>query len=238
MRGDRFLWILLIVLFAGVILLVMNHDQGEVMGLELGQFAHLIAMGSLVAVVGAVAWRMFRGRVAVALKAAVFWMAIVVGLAVVYAYRDPLRQVADRVLSEAIPGYVVSSGGVGGTVEVARSANGGFAVGATVNGASVTLMLDTGASTVVLTQEAARAAGLAVDTLRYDVPVDTANGRTRAAGVMLDRLTVGSITERNVRALVSAPGALRTSLIGMSFLSRLESFEIRGDRLILRGPAR
>ncbi|MEP9377646.1 TIGR02281 family clan AA aspartic protease [Aquabacter sp. CN5-332] len=236
MRGDRFLWVLLIFLFVGVVILVANHDQGEVMGLDLGQFGQLIVLLSLTAVIGAGAWRMFHGRMAAGLKAALFWMVIVLGLAVVYAYRDPLRQVADRVISEAIPGYAVNS--EGGTVEIARAANGSFAVGATINGAGITLMLDTGASAVVLTQDHARAAGLTVDTLRYDVPVDTANGRTRAASVVLDRVTVGSITERNVRALVSAPGALRSSLLGMSFLSRLDGFEIRGDRLILRGPAR
>lgn len=237
MRGDRFLWALLIFLFGGVVVLAWHHDEGEVMGLRLDQIARLVALLSLMAVVGAVAWRTLRGSMTQALRAAAFWMVIAATLAVVYAYRDPLRQVADRVLGEAIPGYAVSSGEPD-TVEIVRSANRSFAVRATINGAAVTLMLDTGASAVVLTQEDARAAGLNTGGLRYDVTVDTANGRTRAAGVVLDRVTVGSITERNVRALVSPEGALRTSLLGMSFLSRLDGFEISGDRLILRGAAR
>ncbi|MEX2036258.1 MAG: TIGR02281 family clan AA aspartic protease, partial [Xanthobacteraceae bacterium] len=64
---------------------------------------------------------------------------------------------------------------------------------------------------------------------------DTANGRTRAAPVTLDRLAVGDIVERAVPALIAQPGQLRTSLLGMSFLNRLESWEVRGDRLMMRG---
>ena len=75
-----------------------------------------------------------------------------------------------------------------------------------VNGAYVPMVLDTGASAVVLTQDAARAAGLPLEMLSYSVTVDTANGRTRAAAVTLDRLAVGSILERGVPALIAQPG--------------------------------
>jgi aspartyl protease family protein len=89
---------------------------------------------------------------------------------------------------------------------------------------------------VVLTQEAARkAAGLPIEVLNYTVNIDTANGRTRAAAVTLDRLAVGGLTERSVPALVAQPGQLKNNLLGMSFLNRLQSWEVRGDRLRLRG---
>ena len=71
--------------------------------------------------------------------------------------------------------------------------------------------------------------------LSYTVQVDTANGRARAASVTLDRLTVGGIVERSVPALIAQAGQLRTSLLGMSFLNRLESWEVRGDKLMMRG---
>jgi len=90
---------------------------------------------------------------------------------------------------------------------------------------------------VVLTHEAAQAAGLPVDFLKYDVAVETANGRTRGASVLLDTIVVGGIVERRVPALVMPKGVLRTSLLGMTFLSRLEAFEFRGDRLVMRGAA-
>ena len=71
------------------------------------------------------------------------------------------------------------------------------------------MVLDTGASAVVLTQEAAKAAGLPLEVLTYTVNVDTANGRTRAAAVTLDRLAVGGIVERSVPALIAQPGQLQ-----------------------------
>jgi aspartyl protease family protein len=87
----------------------------------------------------------------------------------------------------------------------------------------------------VLTQEAAKAAGLPLEVLSYSVTIDTANGRARAAPVTLDRLTVGGIEERAVPALIAQPGQLRTNLLGMSFLNRLDSWEVRGERLMMRG---
>jgi aspartyl protease family protein len=131
-----------------------------------------------------------------------------------------------------MPGHVA---GHGRNVEVVRGHSGDFAVNAHINGARIPMVLDTGASSVVLTQEAAKAAGLPVEVLNYTVNVDTANGHTRAAPVTLDRLAVGGLTERSVPALVAQPGQLKTNLLGMSFLNRLESWEVRGDKLRMRG---
>ncbi|HYY39068.1 MAG TPA: TIGR02281 family clan AA aspartic protease [Xanthobacteraceae bacterium] len=149
-----------------------------------------------------------------------------------YTYRFELREVADRVMAELVPGRVATRGR---TVEIARGSGGGFSVAAQVNGARVPMVLDTGASAVVLTQEAAKAAGLPLEVLNYSVSVETANGRARAAPVTLDRLSIGDITERSVPALVAQGGQLRTNLLGMTFLNRLESWEVRGDKLMLRG---
>ena len=135
-------------------------------------------------------------------------------------------------LAELVPGRAASRGAR--TIEIARGAR-DFSLSTQVNGASISMVLDTGASSVVLTQEAAKAAGLPLEVLSYNVTVDTANGRTRAAAVTLDRIGVGGIVERSVPALIAQPGQLRTSLLGMSFLNRLESWEVRGDKLIMRG---
>ena len=83
-----------------------------------------------------------------------------------------------------------------------------------VNGARLSMILDTGASSVVLTHEAAKAAGLPLEVLSYSVNVDTANGRTRAAPVTLQTIAVGGIVERDVSALIAQPGQLRQSLLG------------------------
>ncbi|HET7681027.1 MAG TPA: TIGR02281 family clan AA aspartic protease [Xanthobacteraceae bacterium] len=174
---------------------------------------------------------MFRNQLLKALTAALLWAAIGVTLLVGYTYRSDLRAIADRVMAEVVPGWAAQKGNV---VEIARGRGGDFSVRAQVNGARVSMMLDSGASAVVLTQEAAKAAGLPLEVLQYTTNVDTANGRTRAAPVTLDRITIGNIVERSVPALIAQPGALRTNLLGMSFLNRLESWEVRGDKLLLR----
>jgi aspartyl protease family protein len=71
--------------------------------------------------------------------------------------------------------------------------------------------------------------------LNYTVNIDTANGRARAAPVTLDRIAIGGLVERSVEALVAQPGQLKMSLLGMSFLNRLQSWQVSGDRLVLKG---
>lgn len=185
----------------------------------------------MLAVAIVVAIGMFRGRFSQAIKFILIWIAIVLALAVGYTYRFELREVADRVTAEFIPGHAATRGR---TVEVVRGQGGNFAVATQVNGARVTMIFDTGASSVVLTQEAAKAAGLPLEVLSYSVAVDTANGRTRAAPVTLQTIGVGGIVERDVAALIAQPGQLRQSLLGMSFLNRLQGWEVRGERLALR----
>jgi aspartyl protease family protein len=97
------------------------------------------------------------------------------------------------------------------------------------------MIVDTGASTIVLRPEDAKKAGIDVSRLTYRVPVLTANGRTIAARVRLDEVAIGPLDRQKVDALVAQPGALTQSLLGMSFLSRLRSYEFSGDFLTLRG---
>ena len=66
------------------------------------------------------------------------------------------------------------------------------------------------------------------------MPVQTANGTTYAAAVRLRQLVVGPIQVENVDALVAKPGTLKDSLLGMTFLNRLRSYEFSGDFLTLR----
>ncbi len=96
------------------------------------------------------------------------------------------------------------------------------------------LIADTGASAVTLTPEDARTAGIDITRLDYAVTVSTANGPARAAPFTLQEVAVGSIRRDNVSALIAEAGKLDFSLLGMSFLRRLRSFEMQGDRLILR----
>ena len=229
---SRLIWVLLIGLALALLVLVMRHDDGTIAGLESHDFAALAIKVALLVFFGGMVLAMFRYRFAEALEAALFWVVVALLLAAGYAYRGELRVVADRVLAELVPGHAAVRGM---TVQIARGRSGGFQVATQVNGARIPMVLDTGASAVVLTQDAAKAAGLPLEILSYNVNIDTANGRTRAASVTLDRVAVGAIVERAVPALIAQPGALKTSLLGMSFLNRLQSWEVRGDKLVLRG---
>ena len=120
-------------------------------------------------------------------------------------------------------------------VQIGRGHGGQFAVQAQINGVATPMVIDTGASSVVLTYETAKAAGLPLELLDYDIELDTASGRTKAARLTLDRLGIGRVVERSVPALVVPQGQLKSNLLGMSFLDRLESWEVHADRLVLRG---
>jgi aspartyl protease family protein len=103
-----------------------------------------------------------------------------------------------------------------------------------VNGAPVAMLVDTGASTVVLRPSDARLAGVDVDKLNYSVPVQTANGTAYTAAVRLRDVSIGPIHVDTVDALVARPGVLNESLLGMNFLRRLRSYEFSGEFLTFR----
>ena len=225
-------WFLLLGLLTALAVIFFHSSEGTVGPLSVHDFGALAYRLALLVFLGATAIVLFRRHFAQALKAALLW--IVVGFALVgaYSYRFELRDILDHVLAELVPGHAITRGR---TVEIARTSSGDFAIAAQINGARVAMVLDTGASSVVLTREAAKAAGLPLEVLDYTVSVETANGRARAAPVKLDHVAIGGLVERSVDALVAQPGQLRTSLLGMSFLNRLQSWEVRGDRLFLRG---
>jgi aspartyl protease family protein len=223
------LWGLLGAVLIALVLIVARRGE-DASGLSGADLASLAQKIVVLVIAGAVALMLFRERFAQALTAALFWVALALILVVGYSYRFELHDVAERVMAELAPGHATTQGR---TVQVARAANGDFAVSAQINGARVLMVLDTGASSVVLTREDAKAAGLPLEVLNYSVSIDTANGRTQAAPVTLDRLAIGGLVEHSIAALVAQPGQLKVSLLGMSFLNRLQSWEVRGDRLLL-----
>jgi aspartyl protease family protein len=216
----------------GLLILIAHHDRHVIAGLALDDFSALVVKVSLLVFLAGAVMALFRHRLGAALEALLFWGLIGLVLAAGYTYRHDLQLVGDRILAEMMPGRAAVRGH---TVEIVRGRSGDFQVSAQINGARIATVLDTGASALVLTQEAAKSIGLPLEVLSYSVAVETANGRTFAAPVTLDSVAVGSIVERSVPALVAQPGQLKTSPLGMSFLNRLEGWDVRGDKLILRG---
>jgi clan AA aspartic protease (TIGR02281 family) len=120
-------------------------------------------------------------------------------------------------------------------VQIARGKAGEFALHAKINGVKAPMVIDTGATSVVLTWETAKAIGLPIEMLEYNVDVETAGGHTKAARLTLARLSVGGLVEKSVPALVVPRGQMKTNLLGMSFLDRLESWGVQADKVMLHG---
>jgi len=120
----------------------------------------------------------------------------------------------------------------GNTIEIPRARDGHFYLALIINGASVPVLVDTGATELVLTKKDAARAGLDLDTLAFTGRARTANGETRTAPVRLAEVSLGPITDTNVRAWVNE-GEMDRSLLGMSYLQRWDRMEITRDALIL-----
>jgi aspartyl protease family protein len=223
----------LAVLLIAAALLVGSLADRPIAGLSPEEFAAVTALLGLALLAAGWIIHEFRGRWMHGVSALLSWVAIALALVGFYSYRYELQEVATRLLGEISPGRPVVS--PTGEVTVARRADGSFTVAGRVNDRDLRFIFDTGASTVVLTAEAAQLLRLQPATGDYSVPVLTANGRTMTAPVSLAQLAIGPIVERNVRALVARPGVLHENLLGMTFLERLTSYEVRSNRLILRG---
>jgi aspartyl protease family protein len=195
-------------------------------------FSWLAVTSGLAVCLAAFALTLMREQLSRVVERGLIWAVAALLLTLGYTYRFELHAAAFRGMTKFLPDRAAAHAP---TVEIARATAGSFPLTAQVNGARVTMVLDTGANSVVLTQEAARAAGLPMEVLAYTVPIDTANGRARAAPVTIDSVAVGGIVEHAVPALVAQPGHLRTNLLGMSFLNRMERWEVNDDKLVLRG---
>jgi aspartyl protease family protein len=111
-------------------------------------------------------------------------------------------------------------------IEIGPSQYGHYITHATINGTDVTSLIDTGASVVALSYEDALRIGLMPEKLSFNRTVTTANGLARAAAVKLDIVAVEGVAVENVEGLVMHKGAMRGSLLGMSFLRRLSGFRV------------
>lgn len=121
----------------------------------------------------------------------------------------------------------------GNELAIPVSPDGHFYVDVMLEGTEVQFLVDTGASGIFLNRDAAENLGLDLETLDYTIRTQTANGTGRAAPITLTDLRLDEIFLEDVRAIVNdAPMSI--SLLGMSFLSRLESYEVRNGYLILR----
>ena len=162
---------------------------------------------------------------------AAIWVGIVGVLIIGVTYRPELLGIVQRVRMTLSPSYPVATRPH--ELVVSQDGGGSFLVMGKVNNQLVRFVVDTGASETVLSPADAKRIGIDLGTLRFDQPSETANGIGYSAIFVADKLAVGSIAFDDMPIMINqAP--MSNSLLGMTFLRRLESFQVKGDRLYLR----
>jgi aspartyl protease family protein len=183
--------------------------------------ARLIYLGLLLlAVSGAVVagFRQAPGRTA---QQALIWGFLFLGLVAVHGLWPDIKTAVNPRAARL----------TGGGLELTAAADGHYYVEAEVNGTAVAFLIDTGASSVVLTRADAARVGLDPGTLSFTDEATTANGTVATAPVRLERLTLGPYADANLRAYVNG-GDLDMSLLGMDYLGRFD-ITFSGDRMRL-----
>ena len=192
--------------------------------------AHVIySLILLVILVSAVIVRSRARRGGQTFRYATVWVAIAAGLLLAYSVKDEAISLGWRIAGELVPQLGTASGE---SISFRARTDGHFVVEASVDGRPVQFLVDSGASDVVLSPQDAERLGIDLKSLRFDRVYKTANGMVRGAPIRLKNVTIGPIALTDVRASVNG-AAMDTSLLGMSFLSRLSAWRVEGDRLTL-----
>jgi aspartyl protease family protein len=147
----------------------------------------------------------------------------------------PEGQISANFVSGAIdPAPTTAIAGNGSSMRLQADQQGHYTGDFRINGKSVSGLIDTGATYVALNETMARRLGYTANQLDFRYSVNTANGQTKAAHVMLDRVEIGGIRVRDVEAFVLKDEALSSTLVGMSFLKKLASYAVADGSLSMK----
>jgi aspartyl protease family protein len=197
------------------------------------QLLHLLYLVALLAFV--IAFAGWRRNIGGGFRHLGIWALIGLGLVALYAYRAPLQRFAAPVLHELDPRRVVEVVDADGASElvIRRGPDGHFHLDADVNGVPVRFLVDTGATSTVLTLADAERSGVDTRALEFDRPVRTANGIAFYARAVVGSLEIGPFRLSHVAVGVMPENALDTSLFGMSTIDRFGGWRVAGDEMVL-----
>jgi aspartyl protease family protein len=223
------IWLVLLLgLVLGIWFLASAFPGSLSSDFEVARLVRLFAILALVATGITFSPRVPRGET---MRNLAVWVGVVAVFALGFSFQDELRFVWQRVRSELVPGYPVQV--APNEMVLAESADGHFHVIGRVNGLEVNFLVDTGASETVLTPADAERVGFNVEGLDFSRFYETANGYGRGAPTELATLSVGSLIFYDFPASINEAD-MSSSLLGMSFMRRLDSYEVRDRRLYLR----
>ncbi len=223
-RGWAAFAALLAVIVVGLV--VLHRLNPGVLESEAG-LMRVIYASLLLLIVGPA---IFSGRLSGNLRNLAIWAGLLGVVALAYTAWQQGNLAPQAIRAELDPHRGVA--GAAGEARITADAGGDFVVEGLVDGVAVIFVVDTGASDVVLTRADAARVGLDPDSLAYTRAYATANGTAFGAPVRLASVSIGSIAVDDVRGSVSQSG-LTTSLLGMSFLNRLDGFSVRGRIMTL-----
>jgi aspartyl protease family protein len=154
------------------------------------------------------------------------WAAVFASGFILFAFRDNLAWVAQRLKAEAVGTPVIE----GKETRIPMAIDGHFWVDARLNGHDVKFLVDSGATTTTVDRNTARVAGVEIST-RRDQYVRTGNGIIRVASGRASELTIGGITRRDVALEIADHDDL--NVLGMNYLSSLRRWGVEGRWLVL-----
>jgi aspartyl protease family protein len=230
MKSNRWLWYIGGLALIGVLLLLLTQRfPGSLQDDD--ALRRLVTMLAWLALIGSGAIVYIRARPKLAFGQMGIWAALLVLLVLGYSLRGDVAALWSRLGGELVPAQ--GQAAPDGSLVFRKSNDGHFHIEADVEGTTLRFVLDTGASSIVLSPADAIRLGFDPAKLDYTVTTMTANGAGRAAPVELRYVAVGAIRLEKVRAMVNE-AAMDGSLLGMSFLARLGGFAVEGDRLVLK----
>ena len=211
----------------GALLLVGARvfDGGRTFGLGNDDFAQIVQLSAIAALL-ATGFLVTRGRISETLRNAALWLLIMLVFVAGYVYRDDLQSVAGRMTAGLVPGRAVMVTDAAGEqiLVLHKMDHGHFQANVQINGGTVPMLVDTGASAVVLSYADAERLGLQPETLDFNQMVSTANGTALAAPIRLDSLAIGHAGP----AAIAPDRGGEHELIGIRLgIARLEHRQVR-----------
>jgi aspartyl protease family protein len=221
-------YLFVFLLFLGGLLYLLDSKYSHV----LSQDGNVVGVVQAVAIIVLLSLGILHRKINIIrfIKEATIWLGILLVIISGYSYQYEISLFANRILGNIFP--TLGRENPDGSVTFYADRLGHFMVSAKINGVTVNFLLDTGATNVVLSPADARRIGINTKTLRYQMPTSTANGISYAAAYNFKKIEVGSIRVYDVEGAISS-GGLDTSLLGMSFLSKLRSFEVSQGSITL-----